>query len=120
MDSSITSTVVRALPSPDVIATDTRRGEAGIDLGELKDELEHVAIEALDARMRGVALDEAVHDARLAHLVAFHEGLRDAVLIEIPRELQPWIAAIGGESVERAMPGARSRPVTPRQADLQA
>lgn len=80
-----------------------------MDLGELRDELEQVAIESLDARMRGMTLDDAVHDPRFAHLVAFHDGLRDALLVEIPRELQPWIAAIGGESVERALPEARPR-----------
>lgn len=105
MDSSITATVVRALPEPEA----AHGGEAGIDLAELRDELEQVAIEALDARMRGVNLDEAVQDPRFPHLVAFHDGLRDALLIEIPRELQPWIAAIGGESVERALPEAPPR-----------
>jgi hypothetical protein len=109
MDSSITSAVVRALPnsSGEVPA-------AGVDLGELEDDLEQVAIEALDARMRGVSLDDAVHDPRFAHLVEFHEGLRDALLVEIPRELQPWIAAIGGETVERALT------TKPRKAELQS
>jgi hypothetical protein len=105
MDSSITSTVVRALPDTEGAPS----GGTGIDIGELRDELEQVAIEALDARMRGVTLDDAVQDPRFPHLVAFHDGLRDALLIEIPRELQPWLAAIGGESVERALPGARPR-----------
>ena len=107
MDSSITSTVVRALPQIDASGpdgTEASNGGSGIDLGELRDELEQVAIEALDARMRGVTLDDAVQDARFPNLVAFHDGLRDALLIEIPRELQPWLAAIGGESVGRALP----------------
>jgi hypothetical protein len=85
----------------------------GVDLGEIQDDLEQVAIEALDARMRGVSLDDAVRDPRFPRLVEFHDGLRDALLVEIPRELQPWIAAIGGETVERALPQAR-----PRKADL--
>jgi hypothetical protein len=78
----------------------------GVDLGELEDELEQVAIEALDARMRGVDLDEAVHDDRFPHLVGFHDALRDALLVEIPRELQPWIAAIGGQGVQERLPRA--------------
>jgi hypothetical protein len=110
MDSSITSAVVRALPNHD---GSSEVPDAGVDLGELEDDLEQVAIEALDARMRGVSLDDAVHDPRFAHLVEFHEGLRDALLVEIPRELQPWIAAIGGESVERALT------TKPRKAELQ-
>lgn len=117
MDSSITSTVVRALPHPSGLSTGFTSGASeggGVDLGEIQDELEQVAIEALDARMRGVSLDDAVRDPRFPHLVEFHEGLRDALLVEIPRELQPWIAAIGGETVERALPQAR-----PRKAELQ-
>jgi hypothetical protein len=117
MDSSITSTVVRALPHPAGLST----GATGVDLGEIQDELEQVAIEALDARMRGIALDDAVRDPRFPHLVEFHEGLRDALLVEIPRELQPWIAAIGGETVERKLPrSSRSAPSRPRKAELQS
>ena len=101
MDSSITSTVVRALPTQEVEAG------SGVDLGELQDELEQVAIEALDARMRGVSIDVAVHDERFPHLMSFHEDLRDALLLEIPRELQPWLAAIGGQQVEERLPRSR-------------
>ena len=110
MDPSITSTVVRALPST---------GEAepgnGVDLPELRDELEQVAIEALDARMRGVRPDAAVHDPRFPNLVAFHTGLRDALLLEIPRDLQPWVAAIGGREVEEQL-GGKAKPA-PTEVD---
>lgn len=102
MDPSITSTVVRALPS------ETEPG-SGVDFPELRDELEQVAIEALDARMRGVTPDVAVRDERFPNLVAFHTGLRDALLLEIPRDLQPWIAAIGGRDVEAQLPGAKPK-----------
>jgi hypothetical protein len=104
MDPSITSTVVRALPS----TSETDPG-SGVDLLELRDELEQVAIEALDARMRGVRPDAAVRDERFPNLVAFHTGLRDALLLEIPRDLQPWIAAIGGQGVEDRLPEARTK-----------
>jgi hypothetical protein len=123
MDSSITSTVVRALPHPaglSDLASGASVGGAGVDLGEIQDELEQVAIEALDARMRGVALDDAVRDPRFPHLVEFHEGLRDALLVEIPRELQPWIAAIGGETVERGLPGSRPAGARARKTELQS
>ncbi|HLT36024.1 MAG TPA: hypothetical protein VK034_07055 [Enhygromyxa sp.] len=103
-DPSITSTVVRALPS-----TSETDPKAGVDLLELRDELEQVAIEALDARMRGVRPNAAVRDERFPNLVAFHTGLRDALLLEIPRDLQPWIAAIGGRDVEAQLPGARPK-----------
>lgn len=104
MDSSITSTVVRALPTQEV------GSETGVDLHELQDELEQVAIEALDARMRGVSIDVAVHDEHhFPSLAAFHEDLRDALLVEIPRELQPWVAAIGGDEIEQRLPRSRKR-----------
>jgi hypothetical protein len=94
MDPSITSTVVRALPN-----TSEAEPGSGVDLPQLRDELEQVAIEALDARMRGVRPDVAVRDPRFPNLVAFHTGLRDALLVEIPRDLQAWVAAIGGAAV---------------------
>jgi hypothetical protein len=107
MDPSITSTVVRALPN----TSETDPG-TGIDLSELRDELEQVAIEALDARMRGVRLDTAVSDERFPNLVAFHTGLRDALLLEIPRDLQPWVAAIGGRDVQDQLPDAKGETQT--------
>ena len=113
MDPSITSTVVRALPTHDGVGAG-----AGVDLSQLKDELEQVAIEALDARMRGVNLDAAVHDQRFPHLIEFHEGLRDALLVEIPRELQPWVAAIGGKDVERRLPAAGKPKSARKTAEL--
>lgn len=104
MDPSITSTVVSALPS-----AGSKTGSA-IDLSQLREELEQVAIEALDARMRGLNLPSAVHDPddRFPNLRDFHRGLRDALLLEIPRELQPWVAAIAGDRVREKMP-AKSR-----------
>jgi hypothetical protein len=105
MDPSITSTVVRALPS-------TSGTNTGVDLPELRDELEQVAIEALDARMRGVRPDAAVRDERFPNLVAFHTGLRDAMLLEIPRDLQPWVAAIGGQDVQAQLPDAKGESQT--------
>ncbi|PRP93038.1 hypothetical protein ENSA5_45990 [Enhygromyxa salina] len=115
MDPSITSTVVRALPTQDGVDLGP-----GVDLAELKDELEQVAIEALDARMRGVSLDAAVHDERFPQLVEFHEGLRDALLVEIPRELQPWVAAIGGEAIEGRLPQAAKPKSARKTAELRA
>ena len=109
MDPSITSTVVRALPS----TGETDPGSE-VDLPELRDELEQVAIEALDARMRGVSPAMAVYDERFPNLVTFHTGLRDALLLEIPRDLQPWVAAIGGSEVGAQLP--ESKPKSARKA----
>jgi hypothetical protein len=114
MDPSITSTVVRALPSTS--GTDPGSG----DPLELRDELEQVAIEALDARMRGVRPDAAVRDDRFPNLVAFHTGLRDALLVEIPRDLQPWVAAIGGQDVEAQLPDAKPSSGSEAEAQTQA
>ncbi|GEM_PF-1376404 len=103
MDPSITATVVSALPD------DGSSLGSNIDLSELREDLEQVAMEALDARMRGIDLVRAVRDpdGHFPNLTAFHSGLRDALLVEIPKELQPWVSAIGGEAVRERLP-ARS------------
>lgn len=111
MDPSITSTVVRALPNNQGNALG-----ANVELGEFREELEQVAIEALDARMRGLPLGEAVHDDRFPNLVEFHRDLRDALLVEIPKELQPWVAAIADEQTREKLP-ARSRKAVAEQSD---
>jgi hypothetical protein len=109
-DPSITSTVVRALPNV------SEANPSSVNLPELRDELEQVAMEALDARMRGVAPDVAVYDPRFPNLVAFHAGLRDALLLEIPRDLVPWVAAIGGSQVEAQLVGPAAKPRSARKA----
>ena len=48
------------------------------------------------------------------------ERLRDALLVEIPRELQPWVAAIGGEDVQRRLPAAGKAKSKRKAAELQA
>ncbi len=106
MDSSITSLVVRALPSPGGSEAD-----AEADLHELRAELEDIAMEALDARMRGIDLASAVNDPRFARLSGFHRDLRDALLMEIPGELQPWVKSV-------AQPSAASPSESNLHADL--
>ncbi len=64
---------------------------AGVDLRELQEELDSVAVEALEARRRGVPLLSAVSDVRFPALCALHQGLRDALFMEIPGELRPWV-----------------------------
>lgn len=108
MDPSITSTVVRALPNTSEAEPGAEPG-SGVDLPQLRDELEQVAIEALDARMRGVRPDVAVRDSRFPNLVGFHTGLRDALLVEIPRDLQAWVAAIGGSEVGEQFGGSKPK-----------
>ncbi len=100
MDSSITSIVVRALPSSG------NSVNVDADLGELRHELEQVAMEALDARMRGIDLASAVSDPRFGLLSGFHRDLRDALLLEIPGDLQPWV-----RSVAESNPGAPTSPL---------
>ncbi|MCA9699059.1 MAG: hypothetical protein KC431_16170 [Myxococcales bacterium] len=93
---------MRALPESGSTA------EIGFDLGELREDLEQVAIEALDARMRGFGLAEAVVDPHFPNLVEFHRGLRDAMLLEIPKELQPWVTAITGGDAPAPRPAPRA------------
>ena len=88
MNLPVASAVTHVLPMP----TD---GTAAphIDLGELQAELEGVAAEALHARRAGLGLLEAVWDPRYPALREFHQGIRDALFIEIPQELEPWARA---------------------------
>lgn len=72
-----------ALPTPPA--------HTGVDVRELRHELEEIAIEAVRAGLEGLALHEAVHDPAFPALADFHRGLRDALLLEIPKELQPWV-----------------------------
>ena len=85
MSLPVASAVTHVLPMP----TD---GTAAphIDLGELQAELEGVAAEALRARRAGLSLLEAVWDPRYPGLREFHQGIRDALFVEIPQEFEPW------------------------------
>ncbi len=88
MSLPVASAVTHVLPMP----TD---GTAAphIDLGELQAELEGVAAEALLARRAGLSLLEAVWDPRFPGLREFHQGIRDALFVEIPQEFEPWARA---------------------------
>ena len=85
MSLPVASAVTHVLPMP----TD---GTAAphIDLGELQAELEGVAAEALQARRAGLSLLEAVWDPHYPGLREFHQGIRDALFVEIPQEFEPW------------------------------
>ncbi len=91
MDASITAPVVEALPQQ--FGADSA---PFLDLSELRDVLEDVANEALDARMQGVTPNKAVLDSRFPALMSLHKGLRDSLLLEIPPEIQSWVANISG------------------------
>jgi hypothetical protein len=67
-----------------------------IDLGELQAELEDVAHEALRARRAGLTLLEALRDPTYPTLRTFHQGIRDALFVEIPQEFEPWARAAAG------------------------
>lgn len=69
----------------------THLGPVAVDEGELREELELVAEEALQARSEGMGLAEATRDPRFTALHQFHQDLRDALFLEIPKELQPWV-----------------------------
>lgn len=87
--SAVSEVVSHALPVP------LQEGVSPpVDLGELQHELDLVAEEALAARDAGLALPEAVLDARFPALMRFHQDLRDAMFLEIPRELQPWVEGL--------------------------
>ncbi len=86
------SELTEALPTPPV--------PAQVDMSQLREELGEVAHEALEARMAGIPLDRAVRDPRFPAMGEFHQGLRDALFVELPRELETWVADL--QSPERA------------------
>ncbi|MBL8973290.1 MAG: hypothetical protein JNK56_22075 [Myxococcales bacterium] len=88
MNLPVASAVTHVLPMP----TDGTMAPH-IDLGELQAELEGVATEALNARRAGLSLLEAVWDPRYPGLREFHQGIRDALFVEIPQEFEPWARA---------------------------
>ena len=53
-----------------------------VDLGDLRAELERVALQAHEARLLGVPLSIAVTDPRFDSLSSFHRDLRDALFVE--------------------------------------
>jgi hypothetical protein len=90
MDAPIAHTVVEALPA-------LPNKDNQIDLGELREELEDVGAELLDARARSLPLHQAVRHPDFPRLNAFHRGLRDALLVEVPKDLQPWVTTMSTE-----------------------
>jgi hypothetical protein len=64
-------------------------GGGGIKLGALELDLGEIGRQALQARREDLGLADAVHHARFPALGAFHQSLRDALLLELPPDLQP-------------------------------
>lgn len=89
MEQSLLLAVTDALPP-----TQGQTSTLDLDLGELQGDLDAVAAEAAQARMEGLSLADAVHDPGFPALHEFHQGLRDALFVEIPRELQPWVEGL--------------------------
>jgi hypothetical protein len=89
MERNLLTAVTDALPAIDAQGT-----TAAVDLGELQDDLDAVAAEAAQARLEAIPLSDAVHDPSYPALKEFHQGLRDALFVEIPRELQPWVEGL--------------------------
>ena len=83
MNGLITDAVSNALPVP--------LDRDSVDLGNLRSELEQVALQAREALDEGIPLHLAVVDPRFDALVAFHQDLRDSLFVELPRELRSWV-----------------------------
>jgi hypothetical protein len=101
MQNPLLVAVTDALPA----TPDHSTGQTGaeLDLRELQAELDAVAAEAAQARMEGTPLSEAVRDPSFPALREFHQGLRDALFVEIPRELTPWVEGLSNpEEASRA------------------
>lgn len=83
MQGPVTEAVANALPVP--------LHRELLDLGDLRAELEQVAEQARQALDEGISLSAAVADPRFDALVRFHQDLRDALFVELPRELAGWV-----------------------------
>lgn len=86
MESLTASTLARALPYS-VIDTDDRSA----NLHEIQRELEGLAHELLAAKRQGIQPPQAVVKDQFPLLKAFHQGLRDALFLEIPHEFSTWL-----------------------------
>ena len=64
-----------------------------LDVNDVHDELEQIADDAQRAELDGVHFVDALYDRSYPYLRAFHQGLRDALLMELPTELHHWIAS---------------------------
>ncbi len=94
---NLSSAVTHALPVP------TNSGKAGagaplLDMREVQAELDELAQEVVRARRLDVPLPEAVRSPDFPNLSAFHQGLRDALFLEIPRDFEPLVAPLTGAS----------------------
>lgn len=100
MTLAVATAVTHALPA---LASAT----AGplVDLGSIQSDLESVAREAAWARHLDVALVDAVHSPEFPILRAFHQGIRDALFLEIPGELEPWIRTLTSAAPSREAHG---------------
>lgn len=68
----------------------------------MNEELQRVANEATRARRLGMRLDDAAHDPEFPAFAQFHQDLRDAMFVEIPKDLQPWVSELQQEQGEAA------------------
>lgn len=87
------ASLTQALPTPPP--------QTGVDVRELQTELEEIAAEAVRAGLEDVPLYQAVQSPDFPALHEFHRGLRDALLLEIPKELQPWVQTLQGDASGR-------------------
>ncbi len=93
MDTAITSSLTRALPAP---LTGALTSE--LDMQTFQSELEDIAIESLQALRAGIELPDAARDfEQFPALATFHQGLRDALFVELPREFEPIAQALRGD-----------------------
>ncbi|MBK8265998.1 MAG: hypothetical protein IPK80_32295 [Nannocystis sp.] len=102
MSTSVATAVTHALPALTSAAT-----HPSIDLADAQSDLDAVAREILAARARGLTLLDAIEDPAHPQLRAFHQGIRDALFVELPGEFDPWIAALTGGSSDSAASGVQ-------------
>jgi hypothetical protein len=95
---NLSSTVALALPVSFHPAGKADANDPALDMREVQEELDELAHEVLRAHQDETPLPVAVRSSEYPTLRAFHQGLRDALFVEIPRELAPLVAPLTSSS----------------------
>ncbi|MCA9689083.1 MAG: hypothetical protein KC636_05695 [Myxococcales bacterium] len=104
MPSPISSSLTQSLPLPLAEAATPQ-----IDLRELQTELDELAHEVHRAQSLGIPLPKAVRSPEFPELALFHQGLRDALFLEIPSEIEGFVHSLQGGTASGAALGKLQR-----------
>lgn len=96
MSETVQTALLEALSGPS-------SGEGlSLDMGNLSEQLQDVAYQALQARAEGIPIYEAVYQEAFPELGAFHLAMRDALFVEVPAPMRDWIEGIREDEAQEA------------------